>query len=251
MKDGIKDHRRGIPLKRRLTSGHFIEHRTERKDIGADIERFTACLLGRHVSHRAHRLTRIGERLLQGGSRRSLAFGGSRRKVLGQSEVQELGLSPPSDKRIGRLDVTVNDAFRMGCVQRVCQFDTKLHDLFGGKRVARDPVGERHAREQLHGNERFAFVFVHFEDSADVGVVQGRGGARLAPETTESLGVVNHIVRQEFQGDEAVEFGVFGFVDHTHAAAAELLNDAIVRDGLADHAQACYGGSVGKSMKAV
>ena len=65
------------------------------------------------------------------------------------------------------------------------------------------------------------------------------------------LGIVNHIVRQEFQGDEAVEFGVFGFVHHTHAAPAELLNDAIVRDGLADHAQACYGGRVGKSMKAV
>ena len=108
-----------------------------------------------------------------------------------------------------------------------------------------------HAREQLHGNEGFAFVFVHFEDGADVGVVQGRRRARLAPETTESLGIVDHIVRQEFQGDEAVELGVFGFVDHTHAAAAKLLTDAIVRDGLADHAQACYGGSVGKSMKAV
>jgi len=34
-------------------------------------------------------------------------------------------------------------------------------------------------------------------------------------------------------------------------AAAELLNDAVMRYGLADHAQACYGGSVGKSMKAV
>ena len=43
---------------------------------------------------------------------------------------------------------------------------------------------------------------------------------------------------------------VLGLVDHTHPAAAELLNDAVVRDGLADHAQACYGGSVGKSMKA-
>jgi hypothetical protein len=49
---------------------------------------------------------------------------------------------------------------------------------------------------------------------------------------------------RRFQGDEAVELGVFGFVDHTHA------NDAIVRDGLADHAQACYGGSMPKSMKA-
>jgi hypothetical protein len=39
-------------------------------------------------------------------------------------------------------------------------------------------------------------------------------------------------------------------VDYTHAATTQLLNNAVVRDGLADHAQACYGGSVGKSMKA-
>ena len=40
---------------------------------------------------------------------------------------------------------------------------------------------------------------------------------------------------QEFQGDEAAKLCVLGFVDHTHAAAAEFLDDAVVRDGLADH----------------
>jgi len=43
---------------------------------------------------------------------------------------------------------------------------------------------------------------------------------------------------------------VLGLVDDTHPPAAQLLDDAVVRDGLADHAQACYGGRVGKSMKA-
>ena len=33
-------------------------------------------------------------------------------------------------------------------------------------------------------------------------------------------------------------------------ATAQLLDDAVVRDGLANHAQACYGGSMTKSMKA-
>ncbi len=31
-----------------------------------------------------------------------------------------------------------------------------------------------------------------------------------------------------------MESRVFGLVDHTHPAAAQLLDDAIVRDGLAD-----------------
>jgi hypothetical protein len=34
----------------------------------------------------------------------------------------------------------------------------------------------------------------------------------------------------------AVEPGVLGFAHHTHAAATELLEYAIARDGLADHA---------------
>jgi len=38
---------------------------------------------------------------------------------------------------------------------------------------------------------------------------------------------------------------------HCGLAAAPLLNDPVMREGFTDHAQACYGGSVDKSMKAL
>jgi len=129
----------------------------------------------------------------------------------------------------------MNDAFGMGGIQSVGQFGAKLGDLLGGKGLARDTMGERHASEQLHGDEGLTLVFVHFEDGADVGVVQGRGGARFPSETTECLGMVDDVISQELQGNEAVKLGVLGLVDHTHAAASELLDDAVVRYGLADH----------------
>ena len=44
--------------------------------------------------------------------------------------------------------------------------------------------------------------------------------------------VVGHLVRQEFQSYEAVELGVLGLVDHTHAATAQLFDDVVVGDGL-------------------
>ena len=44
---------------------------------------------------------------------------------------------------------------------------------------------------------------------------------------------------------------VLSLVDDTHPAAAQLLNDAVVRDGLADHWRESYVGEAGKSMKAV
>jgi hypothetical protein len=44
------------------------------------------------------------------------------------------------------------------------------------------------------------------------------------------------IVRQEFQGDDAAQVSILSPVDDTHPASAKLLNDAVVRNGLADHA---------------
>ena len=49
-------------------------------------------------------------------------------------------------------------------------------------------------------------------------------------------------------GRQSAGFSVLGLIDHTHAAAAELLDDAVVRDGLADHLRECYGVRSGKSM---
>jgi hypothetical protein len=46
---------------------------------------------------------------------------------------------------------------------------------------------------------------------------------------------LRHIVRQELERDEASEIGVLGFVDNAHPAAAQLLDEAVVRDGLTDH----------------
>jgi hypothetical protein len=37
------------------------------------------------------------------------------------------------------------------------------------------------------------------------------------------------------EGDETVEACVFGFIDNAHAAATQLLDDVVVREGLADH----------------
>src|SRR5712691_13529715 len=43
------------------------------------------------------------------------------------------------------------------------------------------------------------------------------------------------MIRQELQGDKAAQFDILSLVNHTHPATAELLDDAVVRDGLPDH----------------
>ena len=57
---------------------------------------------------------------------------------------------------------------------------------------------------------------------------------RLALEAAERLGIASDFVGEEFQSDEAVQPRVLGLVTGP-AAATELLDDAVVGNGLADH----------------
>jgi hypothetical protein len=70
---------------------------------------------------------------------------------------------------------------------------------------------------------------------ADIGMIEGGSSLCFALKAAQGLRVADDLVRQKLQSDETVKASVFRFVDYTHPAAAELLDDAVVRDGLAHH----------------
>ena len=144
------------------------------------------------------------------------------------------------DEDVGGFDVAVDDAGAMGGVERVGDFDADFEKAFEFERAAGDDVLESGAVEKFHGDEGAAVVFADVVDRADVGMVQGGGGAGFALEAIERLWIVREIVGEKFESDEAAEAGVFGFVDDAHSAAAEFFDDAVMGDGLADE-----GGGVG------
>src|SRR4029077_5129826 len=90
------------------------------------------------------------------------------------------------------------------------------------------------AVEKLHGDKRLAFVLANFVNGANVGMVERRSGLRFTLETFHCLAIVCNGFRQELQRDEAAKPGVFGLVDHAHSTAAELFDDAVVRNRGAD-----------------
>ena len=65
-------------------------------------------------------------------------------------------------------------------------------------------------------------------------MIQGRSRLRFALEPAEGLRVFRNLVRQELQGDKAVQLYVLGLVDHTHPATAEFFDNAKMRNGLAN-----------------
>jgi len=88
--------------------------------------------------------------------------------------------------------------------------------------------------EVFHGDECQAVFFADVVNGADVGMVQRRRRLRFAPEAGNRLGIAGDALRKKLESHEAVQSGILSFVHHTHAAATELLDDAVMRNGLAD-----------------
>ena len=96
--------------------------------------------------------------------------------------------------------------------------------------------GERFALDDRHRDERLPVSLIDFMNGADVGVIKRRGGLGLKVESLFDLGIAQQVIGQELQGDESVELRALGFVDRTHAALAELLEDLVVANNLAKDA---------------
>ena len=63
-------------------------------------------------------------------------------------------------------------------------------------------------------------------------MIQGGRSLGFPLETAEGLCVVGEFVGEELQGDVAPELQVFRLVHHTHAAAADPAEDAVMRNRL-------------------
>ncbi len=108
----------------------------------------------------------------------------------------------------------------------------RSEDVVSGETLDRSKIRPEHL-------ERAAFVYVRQSSPQQVGMVEGGGGARLALEAFEGVGLGGELFRQELEGHGAPEPRVLGLVDDAHAPAAQLLDDAVVGEQrLADHSSA-------------
>ena len=123
----------------------------------------------------------------------------------------------------------------MGDIKSVGDLNTNVEDGVHRERTPGDAVLECFAFEQLHHKKCFPFKFLNVVNRADVGMIQGGGGAGFAAEALEGLRILAQLLREEFEGDAAAQLEVFGGVDDAHAAATELFKNAVVSEGLAGH----------------
>jgi hypothetical protein len=133
------------------------------------------------------------------------------------------------------LGVSVDDAFCVRGIERIRNLNRERQKYFCLQWPPRNAVPECHTIQKLHRDECLPVLIVNFVDRADVWMIQGGRSFGFALETAQGLWVFGYVVWQEFEGNEAIERDVLCFVHHTHAATAELLDDAIVRYDFPKH----------------
>src|ERR1700693_6512740 len=119
---------------------------------------------------------------------------------LGQTEIQDVRVASFGYNDVGRLDVAVDDAFRVGDIERVCNFYGEVEEGFCFNRAAADALFQRHAVQEFHGDERVPGVFADVINRADVGMIERRGGFSLTLEALKRICILRDVGREEFQG---------------------------------------------------
>ena len=91
------------------------------------------------------------------------------------------------------------------------------------------------ALQILHGNKSPPLLLADVIDRAYVGMVQGRCGLRFALEARQGCRIARQFGGKKLQRHETMKPGVLRFIDDTHSAAAQLFEDAVMRNEFRVH----------------
>ena len=213
VQESVENNRRGRAVKRPRPRHHFVQNHTERPEIAACIHDLAASLFRRHVGNCAHGRPRLRKQRLRHRLR-------VRRTVLpGETEVEYLGVAALSYENVGWLDISMNDAFGVGSVQRVRHFHAQRQNGRDIQGLAADVLAQRFTVEQFHHQERMARRLAHVIDRTDIGMVESRSGARFALEAFPRS-LRRKSLRQNFYGYVAMEPRVVGAIHLAHPTRA-------------------------------
>ncbi len=110
----------------------------------------------------------------------------------------------PCHKDVSGLDVPMDNPFGVSYIEGIRDFDGECNHGIKVHRLALDGVLERHPVQEFHYDEGLPILLANVVNSADVGMIQGRGGLRFAPETTQRLRVFGYFVGQKLERDKAI-----------------------------------------------
>jgi hypothetical protein len=115
----------------------------------------------------------------------------------------------------------MRDACTMRFVEGVGDLNRVLKRLVERQRAFGKPVGQRLTFQVLHDEKQRAVVLAHVMQRADVRMVQGRNGPRLMLKPRAELRVTRQVIREDLDGDRAVEARIPGSINFPHSAGTD------------------------------
>jgi len=137
----------------------------------------------------------------------------------GQPEVQHLGVAVIAHHDVFGFDVTVNDTGVVRDAECVGDLSPDRDDQVEALWPA-NQAPERPPLDEFEDDEASNVGFTDFVDGDDVGMVEGRNGARLLLETPEAREILGEIGRENFERDESLKTRVFSEIHFPHPACA-------------------------------
>jgi hypothetical protein len=190
----------------------LVEHDAEGVEVGAAVEFFAQRLFGRHVVDGA------GDAALAGDADAALTHREAEVDELDRGAALAVGVED-----VGGLEVAVDEAVLVGVAEGLADLGRDLDRLL---EVVGAALLEAGAYQQLHHEVRHLQVLADVVDGDHVRVVEGGDRAGLAEDAI--AGVTDLAVgAEDLDRHRALELDVPAAEDDAHAAAADLLVEAV------------------------
>ena len=172
--DIVHDRQQARSPERRLPRRRLVQHRAEREQVGPEIERLAAGLLGRHVGDRPDGGPGIRQ---VGGHRRRIEVGHAQLRPMqfGQAEIEHLCPPLRRDHDVRRFDIAVDQPDRVCCGEGVSHLRTQVEQPRQLQRPTPDHCLQRLALDVFHHDKVRAVGLFDRVDDDDVGMVEDRG----------------------------------------------------------------------------
>jgi hypothetical protein len=158
-----------------------------------------------------------------------------RERELREAEVENLQTPVGRDAQIAGLQIAMHNAVLMCGGQAFRQLHPELKD-FGNFETCHMQFGvQGDARNELRDEEIHAIFAAEIVDGGDVGEVHTGQRQRFFAKAAARCGIGEHSGWQDFDRYITLEFVVSRAVHFAHASSPDFFQDAIARDGFANH----------------
>src|SRR5690349_3517312 len=140
---------------------------------------------------------------------------------LRDAEVHDLDAAVRGQQDVVRLDVPMDNASGMRGMETLRDLDAERLHLTNGELPGSELGFERLSFDQLHGDEGVDVRLADVVDDRDVRMIDGARRLGLVDESLLCPGLLGQSLREELEGNEALESGILGLIHYSHPAFAE------------------------------